>query len=248
MKDELYIGSMGWSYDFWKLYPEHIPKSDYLQVYSQNFNSVEINSSFYRIPSSATVKNWAEQTPKNFKFSTKFPRSITHVKDLNFEAGRLEAFLKNMNHLGSKLGPFLIQFPPRFDAKKIAKLTKFLEKLPDKYEFSIEFRNKSWLTPEAFENLRDYNVSIVQGGYLETQVHFTALGNLVYIRLEGDRDEVNGDRGLVEVDKYEELDLWAKRIKDFMENDREVYVYISKYYSGYPPSDIEYLSSKVKKL
>ena len=247
MKNNLYIGSMGWSYDFWELYPDDIPKSDYLQLYSQSFNSVEINSSFYRIPSSSTVENWAEQTPRGFKFSTKFPRSITHVKDLNFEPGRLDAFLTNMNHLGSKLGPFLIQFPPRFTAKKSSILKKFLEKLPEENEYTIEFRNKSWLTEETFENLKEYNISLVQGGYLEIEGHSWTSKNLVYVRLEGDRDQVDGEMGLVEIERYDELDKWSNRIQDFMENHRDVYVYISKYYSGYPPRDIEYLSSKIKK-
>ncbi len=247
MKNNLYIGSMGWSYDYWDIYPENAPKRNYLEIYSESFNSVEINSSFYRIPSSSTVEKWAEQTPKGFKFSTKFPRSITHVKDLNFGSGRFEAFMKNINNLGSKLGPFLIQFTPRFHSKKNKALTQFLKKLPEENQYAIEFRNKSWLTEETFELLKSYNISMVQGGYLETSGHPSRSDGFVYIRLEGDRDKVNGKRGEVEVERCEDLDLWSKRIRGFLDNGQEVYIYVSKYFSGYPPSDIEYLYSKIKK-
>ena len=155
--------------------------------------------------------------------------------------------MKNVNNLGSKLGPFLIQFPPRFHSKKNKALTQFLKKLPEENQYAIEFRNKSWLTEETFELLKSYNISMVKGGYLETSGHPSRSDSFVYISLEGDRDKVNGKRGEVEVERCEDLDLWSKRIRGFLDNGQEVYVYVSKYFSGFPPSDIEYLYSKIKK-
>jgi uncharacterized protein YecE (DUF72 family) len=247
MKNNLYIGSMGWSYDFWDLYPRNTLKRNYLEIYSKIFNSVEINSSFYRIPSISTVEKWAEQTPKSFKFSTKFPRSITHVKDLNFEFGRLGAFMKNINHLGPKLGPFLIQFPPRFHSRKKVVLSNFLKKLPEENHYAIEFRNKSWLTEETSELLKQFNISMVRGENHETNYLPSMAESFVYIRLEGDREKVNGEKGKVEVERHEALDLWSKHVSSYLENSQDVYVYVSKYFSGYPPSDIEYLYSKIQK-
>jgi uncharacterized protein YecE (DUF72 family) len=155
--------------------------------------------------------------------------------------------MKNISYLGTKLGPFLIQFPPSFQSKKIQFLSRFLEGLPEENQYAVEFRNKSWLTEETFELLKSNNISMVQGGYLEIRSHTSISESFVYIRLEGDRDKVNGERGEVEVNRSEDLDLWSNLITGFLKNSQDVYVYVSKYFSGYPPSDIEYLYSKLKK-
>lgn len=137
----LYLGSMGWSYKFWPLY-DGLKPSEYLSNYARHFNSVEINSSFYRIPRQKVVENWANQVPDDFRFAVKFPQSISHTTDLNYEEGKLEAFLGNIGKLGDKLGPLLLQLSPRFKVDKSEKLKDFLSILPKDYMYAVEVRQE----------------------------------------------------------------------------------------------------------
>ena len=234
-----YIGAMGWSYKQWegKLYPKELEPDGYLNEYSQHINSVELNNTFYRIPSIKTVENWKKQTPYDFIFTSKFPRSISHNRTLGGDQEKLEVFLHNISHLENKLGPLLLQLPPnsKVDAEG---LTAFLSKLPDNYRYAIEFRHKSWFIPPIYEVLRDRNAAlvIVDHPWLPELDELTS--DFTYIRWQGDRKRVKGDHGVVEVDRKENNQRWANKIKVFLESV-QVYGYFSKHYSGYPPQDIE---------
>jgi uncharacterized protein YecE (DUF72 family) len=121
---KLHLGTIGWSYIFWKdkFYPNKTVSKDYLKYYSKQFNSVEVDSAFYRIPSQLTVVNWKLQTPENFLFSLKFPQMITHVKMLKECEYETEVFLGRVRLLGDKLGVLLLQFPPNFSIDHLANL------------------------------------------------------------------------------------------------------------------------------
>jgi uncharacterized protein YecE (DUF72 family) len=127
------IGTMGWSYDFWvgSLYPTRTKSNDYLAEYSKHFDTVEADSTFYRVPSKNTVRNWKERATDGFVFAAKFPRAITHGRSLMGEEGKLDAFMSNISLLGEKLGPLLIQLPPSFKPKEYEILKEFLAALPN---------------------------------------------------------------------------------------------------------------------
>ena len=112
----LHLGTIGWSYNFWKgkFYPNKTAPKDYLAYYASQFNTVEVDSTFYRIPTQPTVTNWKQQTPENFMFSLKFPQIITHIKMLKDCQYETDVFLDRANLLGEKLGVLLLQFPPNF--------------------------------------------------------------------------------------------------------------------------------------
>ena len=120
MTNKLHIGTMGWSYNFWvnNFYPPNTKPEDFLQEYSKHFNTLEVNSSFYRVPSTSTIKNWDDQTKSNFLFSIKAPQKITHGKLAEENSDYLDFFLNNVSILGTKLGPILFQFPPTFKSEK----------------------------------------------------------------------------------------------------------------------------------
>ena len=109
-----YLGTMGWSYSFWvgKLYPEGTKTTGYLAEYARVMNSVEVDATFYRIPSVSTVETWRDSVPQGFRFATKFPQTVTHAPSLGYDAEKLDVFLRHIESLGSKLGPLLLQFPP----------------------------------------------------------------------------------------------------------------------------------------
>jgi len=231
---------MGWSYVFWvnKLYPKGTKPTAYLTEYSKHFNSVEVDATFYRIPSETTVKSWATQVPEGFRFAAKFPQAVSHAAGLEYDSEKLDVFLHRIAQLGNKLGPLLIQFPPYLKPDQ-AKLRDLLDALPPGHLYAAEFRNRGWFTEETYALLRDNEVAFALNNTPGHPEVYTT--GFTYVRWEGDRKVVNGEKGIIEADRDSETAEWAKRIIRFLEADIEVYGYFSKYYSGYPVSDAEEL-------
>jgi uncharacterized protein YecE (DUF72 family) len=241
--NKVHLGTIGWSYDFWKgtFYPPKMPSKDFLSYYSSQFGTVEVDSTFYRVPNAQTVLSWKEQTPEGFCFSLKFPQIITHVKKLQNCQNETDTFLDRASLLGQKLGPLLLQFPPNFGSTEFAELESYLQKLPDAYHYAAEVRNKSWLTSEFYRLLNHYNVALVwaDSSYMPHLTEKTA--GFLYIRWEGNRKVVKGNLGKIEVDRSSDLAAWAQKIKFYLEGSTEIFGYFGKYFSGYPPSDISQL-------
>jgi uncharacterized protein YecE (DUF72 family) len=237
---KLYLGTIGWSYNFWegKFYPKKTASKDYLTYYASQFNTVEVDSTFYRIPTEQTVKNWENQTPAGFLFSLKFPQVITHVKMLRDCKYETDVFLERVKLLGEKLAALLLQFPPNFNVEHLPDLEDFLQKLPKIHRYVVEVRNKSWLNNEFYALLRANKVALAWADSpLMAQINEVTAGFL-YVRWEGDRKKVNGTLGKIEVDRAEDLRLEAEKIKPYLKQQIPVFGYFAKYYSGYPPSDI----------
>ena len=235
---------MGWSYSFWvgKLYLKGAKPKDYLYQYSRKFNSVEVDSTFYRIPSKATVEEWKSSVPNTFKFAVKMHQGFTHSRGLLFEDSKLDLFIERILILGKNLGPVLLQFPPWLSPKYEDSLIMLLDRIPETLSLAIEFRNKGWLTNSTFTLLRDNKIALVIVNKPSYPIESTA--NFYYLRWEGDRKQVNGEKGMVEIDKDDELTEWAVKVSALRKDDVDVYGYFSKYFSGYPPADIEGLTKR----
>jgi uncharacterized protein YecE (DUF72 family) len=156
------VGTSGWSYKEWKgsFYPEKLPAEDMLRFYSSCFPTVEVNNSFYRIPSERVLAGWAEQVPQAFRFVLKASRRVTHNSRLKDEDGSLAYFLQAVNPLGERLGPTLFQLPPTFQ-KDFGRLQGFLGRLPKRWTAAIEFRHASWFDDEVYALLRSRDVALV---------------------------------------------------------------------------------------
>jgi uncharacterized protein YecE (DUF72 family) len=243
--NRLHIGTMGWSYGFWvgKLYPEGTASKGFLLEYSRNFNTVEIDSTFYRIPSKETVITWKEQTPEGFLFSAKFPRIITHVKMLQKCEEEVDMFIERISQLQSKLGPLLLQFPSAFKPEHIPLLRDFLPTLPKKHRFVVEVRNRKLLKEAFYSVLRENGVALALVDSPFVPAVEVMSTDFAYIRWEGDRRKVKGLLGQVEFDRTGSITKWAERIKTFLDASKEVFGYFSKYYSGYPSNDAKELLS-----
>ncbi len=200
---------------------------------------MEANSTFYRLPYRRTVQGWRDATPEDFVFSVKLPRAITHQNLEDTE--KLHAFLEIIGGLGEKLGPILIQFPSEFKSADLPRLKDLLAGLPDRNRYAVEFRNKGWFIERNYCLLRDHQIALVnvEHPWMPTSDETTA--DFVYIRWQGDRRKVKGDSGRTEKDRSEDNSRWAFRIVEHLRNDLDVYGYVSKFYSGHPPTDAKQL-------
>lgn len=229
---EIRIGTSGWDYADWVgvFYLEPKRKFEY---YSKVFSTVEVDSTFYSLPSPRLIYSWNRRAPQNFVFAVKIPKIITHKKELKLELGvedDLNLFLNLMSPLknSNKLGPLLFQFPPslKFD---LGLLEDLLEILPKDFLFAIEFRHESWLRDEIFRLLRKYNVAytIVDEPLLPPICEITA--NFAYIRWHG-----RGSRPWYYYRyKREELEEWLPRVRDVSSRVEVVYGYFNNHFHGF---------------
>jgi uncharacterized protein YecE (DUF72 family) len=157
-----YIGTSGYSYKSWKgsFYPEDLPNKEMLRYYGERFRSVEINNTFYRMPSEKVLTDWHDQVPDGFAFVLKASRRITHFKRLKDAGEELSYVLRTSSVLQKKLGPTLLQLPPNFK-KDLPRLQDFLKQLPQGWRAAVEFRHASWFEDDVYETLRDHNVAMV---------------------------------------------------------------------------------------
>jgi len=241
----LHLGTIGWSYSFWKgpFYPNKTVSKDFLAYYATRFDTVEVDSTFYRIPNVQAVTNWKNQTPKSFTFSLKFPGVITHVKMLKNCQRETSLFLDRTKILGEKLGPLLLQFPPNFGVDHLPELADFLQKLPKSNRYVVEVRDQAWLNTDFYSLLRANNSALAWVDSPSMPQTGEVTSDFLYMRWEGDRKKVKGTLGKIEVDTKDSLHLWANKIKAYLNKQTDVFGYFSKYYSGYPPSDVNFLSN-----
>src|SRR5579863_4426080 len=159
----LYAGTSGFAYPAWKpgFYPAKLPAKQFLNHYAQRLNCVEVNYTFRRLPSAATLKNWVEATPNGFVFAIKANMRITHILRLKNAGEATELFLKMIDPLRSarRLGPILFQLPPTLKCD-VALLAEYLELLPKDLRYAFEFRHASWLDEPVYEVLRKANISL----------------------------------------------------------------------------------------
>jgi uncharacterized protein YecE (DUF72 family) len=224
----IHIGTSGWSYDHWKgpFYPGDLPGKRMLEHYAQHFRSVEINSSFYRLPEKKTLQHWYACTPNDFLFTAKASRYITHMKKLMEPQKTVPPFLNRISMLEDKLGPILFQLPPhwRFNAER---LSTFLDSLSNEFRYAFEFRDQSWLNRQTFELLARHNMSfcIYELDGFTTAEEITA--NYIYVRLHGPGDAYQGSYS------NKVLSGWAGTFTDWAQRGNTVYCYFDNDQLGY---------------
>ncbi|MCW4005412.1 MAG: DUF72 domain-containing protein [Candidatus Bathyarchaeota archaeon] len=246
---KVHVGTMGWSYSFWKgtFYPDKLPSKEFLAYYAKHFDSVEVDSTFYRIPRASTVLDWKQQTPDGFMFSLKFPKKITHEKLLKGCQEETQVFLERAEGLEEKRGALLIQLPPMFRQQHFSQLSDFLNALPKTCRYAIEIRNKSLLTSEVYKILHDNNIALAWVDAAKMPLTKEETSDFAYVRWEGDRKAVTGSLSKVEVDKTVQIGQWAHKLQAAAKEKTVVFGYFSKYYSGYPPADAQELLKQLNR-
>jgi len=244
----IHLGTMGWSYNFWRgtFYPEKLKPAQFLSHYSTQLDTVEVNSTFYRIPSAQTMEQWKNQTGSSFIFSLKFPSVITHFKMLDGCQEETRVFLDRARILDNKLGPLLLQFPEEFGVEQLPLLREYLRELPKNYRYVVEVRNKLLLNEKLYSTLRQNNVALAWVDSPSMPTIDTITSDFLYVRWEGDRRKVSGTLGKKETDRGPELKEWAAKLKRISDSNSEIYGYFSKYFSGYPPADVRELTALLK--
>lgn len=212
----LYVGTSGFAYKEWKpeLYPEDLPQKRFLEYYAGVFPSVEINVTFYRMPTAKLLEGWLAETPESFTFALKATQRITHIKRLKDCDEELTYFLNVARTLGDRLGPILFQCPPNFKHDQ-QRLEDFLAALPgNPYRFAFEFRHASWATDAVFELLAANGAAWCVSDMPEkpSPMRQTA-ERFVYLRLRG----VDYDEGA--------LDRWFKEVDAVLNAGADAYVY-----------------------
>jgi len=233
---EYYVGTSGWHYDDWRglFYPQELAKSKWLEFYARHFNTVELNNSFYRLPSEKAFDNWREASPAGFIFAVKVSRFITHIKRLKNVEEPLQNFLERADLLNNKLGPLLYQLPPNMK-RDDERLKAFLITLPVRYRHVFEFRHGSWFDDGVFNILRRYNAGWCVFDMPALTSPVVATADFAYIRF-------HGSTGLYWSNYSDkELSSWAKRIAKLGENLKAVYIYFNNDVAGYALSNAKTL-------
>lgn len=196
---QLLTGTSGYSYKEWlgPFYPEKLPATAMLRYYAEHFATVEINNTFYRMPSESILARWEEEVPDNFAFTLKAPRRITHVKRLHDVASEVTEFLRRAAALGNKLGVLLFQLPP-FLKKDVARLRDFLGTLPSDSRVAFEFRNASWHDEDVYDALRSRGAMLCVTDTDEGDTPFVATSDCGYVRLRRTHYDDDGLRAWVE--------------------------------------------------
>jgi uncharacterized protein YecE (DUF72 family) len=251
----LRLGTVSWSKPDWvgSFYPADLKPPQFLEFYARRFNAVEIDSTFYRIPTPSMVTAWKERTPAGFIFAAKVPRRITHTKVLSDCQSEMTAFLKSMEILDERLGPLLLQFP-YFNKNVFASrepfeklLYGFLKTLPKDFQIAVEIRNKNWIGREFLDLLREHSVSFVVTAQawmpgIETLAGNPVTGACCYVRFMGDRKAIESKtqkwNTLIE-DRTEEMAVWANELKKIVAQGIKTYAFFSNYYAGFGPGSAE---------
>lgn len=229
MTCDIRIGTSGYHYKHWRgpFYPAKISLNQMLEFYSQHFDTVELNNSFYRLPTEAAFDNWLQSTPADFVFAVKASRFLTHQKKLKDPESALQNLLPRASRLSTKLGPLLFQLPPRWQVNP-GRLEGLLEALPRDLRCTFEFRDLSWIQPDINKLLARFGAAFCIYELAGYQSPMTITADFAYVRLHGP--------GL---GKYQEsystgrLRRWSKQVEDWAKKLASVYIYFDNDQAGY---------------
>jgi uncharacterized protein YecE (DUF72 family) len=243
---QIYLGTQGWSYRDWvgPFYPPGSSSRDYLSHYSQVFDAVEVDTTFYGMPGRDRVELWRSSVPESFQFTAKVPRTITHDGRLVNAGREMSEFLQTMELLGDKLGPVLIQLPPDFKIEEQPALAAFVTDLPSDFSYAIEFRHRSWLTEATYDLLREKGIAwtMIDLSYMPRHVEVTA--DFSYVRWLGNRRAIQRVHE-VQIDRRKELDAWAEKLDEVAKRVQRIYGFVNNHYSGHSPADVLYLQRRL---
>ena len=239
MPGTIYVGTSGWTYDAWKDgFYAGIPRSAWLRYYAQQFHAVEVNATFYHQLKQSTFAKWAETTPSDFRFAIKGHRYLTHVLKLHVSR---EVFLRQMKAvkpLGKLLAVMLWQLPAglKCDPLRLERFARMLDTWRDT-RHALEFRHPSWFAEQTAECLRLHRLAVCQSDAADWPLWDAVTTDLVYVRLHGHRITYQSSytaRQLVD---------WAKRIRRWSMEGRDVHIYFDNTDAGHAPRDAQRLVS-----
>jgi uncharacterized protein YecE (DUF72 family) len=221
------VGCSGWNYKSWKgrFYPDGLPVAEWLRYYAGEFDTVEVNNTFYRLPESSTFAAWRRQTPASFRMAVKASSFLTHMKRLRNPEEPLQRLFSRASVLGPHLGPVLYQLPGSFTVN-LDRLEGFLQTLPRmlnrrRLRHVMEFRHPSWYVDDTFHLLTRYNVALCLHDKADSRIDAPFVGPFVYVRFHGTSGRYHGSYST------RHLDGWAHRLADQARDGRPVFAYFN---------------------
>ncbi|MGF7117634.1 uncharacterized protein YecE (DUF72 family) [Methanobacterium oryzae] len=235
MKKEYFLGCSGWYYTDWagKFYPEKLSKSKWLEYYSEHFNTVEVNNTFYRFPNEKTVQGWYNRTPEDFLLTLKVNQLITHRRRFKNTQSTINRFYRLSEILKDKLGCLLFQFPPS-NSKDIDFLKNAIKQLDLSKNNVIEFRHQSWWNGEVYDILKENNVTFCSVSAYDFPDDLINTSENIYVRFHG----VMPERYHYFYSK-KELQDWAAKINDL--NKKNIFCYFNNDYTANAPRNSQML-------
>ena len=231
--DRIFIGTSGWDYPEWRsrFYPADVSRDHWLTHYTQQFKTLEINHSFYQLPESKTLTHWRSLVPDDFRFAVKASRYITHNKKLKDPQEPVTRFMERVVALEDNLGPILFQLPPHWHCNR-ERLAQFLQVLPSGYDYSFEFRDRSWHCPEIYDTLAQYGASFCIFDLKQRTSEKAVTADHIYIRLHGPRAEPY-------TGNYDPQALagWAGAFSTWGQQGKTIYCYFNNDKGGCAPQD-----------
>ncbi len=227
------IGTSGWSYAHWQgpFYPGELPRGEWLRYYAKQLSSVEINASFYRLPSADILHEWRRQVPRGFRFAFKASRYLTHMKKLRPAPGGLERMFACAKELGPQLGPILFQLPPRWHANP-QRLDEFLAALPKRHRYAFELRDESWWCDAVYDILQRHGAAAVWFDMEQRRSPIVDTASFRYVRWHGPGEVAyTGRYG------RNRLRPLTRHVRDWCGSGQDVYVYFDNDEAGYAPTD-----------
>ena len=223
------IGCSGWQYQHWKgdFYPADVPPRDWLDYYARQFDTVEVNNSFYRLPGAGVFERWRTKTPPDFLFAVKASRFLTHMKKLRDPEEPVARLFSKVSELGGKLGPVLYQLPGQMP-KNLERLAAFLDALPPRTKHAIEFRNPEWYDPDVMQLLRSHNVALCLHDMDGSHAPRLLTARFTYIRFHGAGRRYGGAY------PRDVLEDWAEWLTA---NGHPAFVYFNNDAGGHAPRD-----------
>ena len=239
----IWIGTSGWSYRDWDgvFFPRDLNPTEHLAYYARHFDIVEVNSTFYRLPSPATVTGWRKAVPDHFIFGCKASRYITHMKKLKDPTPSLSSFFEKIHLLGDQLGPILFQLPPRWHADP-KRLEKFLECLPKPGRCAFEFRDATWFTPEILDLLAGHNAAFCIYDLSGRCSPLKMTADFIYLRLHGPDSAYQGSYS------DDVLATWAMRLLAWRDGGRDAYCFFDNDEKGFAAANAQRLATLVGDL
>ena len=234
------VGCSGWQYGHWRgsFYPASLPQSRWLEYYAGQFDTVEVNNTFYRLPEAPTFAAWGRRVPRGFVFAVKASRYLTHMKKLKDPQEPLSRFFARARALNRALGPVLYQLPPHWKMD-LGRLDAFLKALPRTRRHAIEFREPSWYSDEVFARLERHNVALCLHDMAGSASGTRAVGPFVYVRFHGPQ-KYSG--------RYSDdmLDDWAEWCAGRARAGMPIYAYFNNDAGGHAPRDARRLRDAIE--
>ena len=239
----IHVGCSGWVYKHWRglFYPEGLPQKRWFERYAEEFDTVEINASFYRLPLASTFESWREKAPPGFRYAVKCNRFITHMKKLVGCDEEIDRFIALVRRLGQTLGPILYQLPPSLH-KDLPRLESLLKRLPGDIEHVVEFRHKSWYDEDVLELLDEYGAGFVAHDLKGLKSPRWASGRTAYVRFHGSGGKYWGrysDEALID---------WTDWLAAQRREGRSAWCYFNNDVHGHAIEDARTLKSMVGQI